>query len=1393
MNLKKYILIMFLTYFNILNANNTANFTKEEEQWLNNNPSINIADTLSGVYDNKGNNIHTDLLKLLNKYGGTNLVAIKFNQWEEAFTQASNGKLVFGILNLSYTKERSKKYFNYTMAYNFDPLYLIVKDSNTTISSLKDLEHKTIYVTKKSSTNNTIKDFTKNVKAIRLNSDIAKDKSLFENKDKNIVGFLTYTTNNHDIKKYKLRIAKTIYNKYGNIYIGINKKYKELHSIINKIFAIIPKEELSNLRNKIYENKKVAKNNNKTIHLGLTVKEKKWISRNTVSIGVEDWSPVIFMNPYLEIDGISGDFIKLIINRTGLNVKYINNTWDKLLNDFKHNKIDILPATYYTKKRPKYGFYSDGYFKVKDYIYVKKDNDTILSMKDLEGKTLVMKLGSGSIDKIKEKFPKINIITSESLYQSMNFVLNKNSDALFDGQIVVEKKINDEFIFGLKGISQSSFESPSLHIFSNINKPILASIMQKGLQSISIEKKVEISNKWLQTINNDMNNVRNINESENIKKYIEETSLLSILSWGELLFAMFALSILLLVIYYNYSKSKILNTSINKFILLIVAFELSVIFFLIYEIINLDRAENELALVYNNKTNMVQVMQKLRQSSDDLTKSARAYAISKDEKFKKQYLDILDIRNGLKVRPAYYDFIYWDLSKERREEKHKGLKKESLKSIISKLPFNSFQKNLLKISEFNSNDLVNIEKDAFQAIEDGNQKLAIKLLYSKQYDKEKEKIMIPLDDLVISMYKEMDYKIALLNKKIKSEFIYIIIVGIFFILGNFIIYLMIMKKITQPLEYLSKVIENFKKNKINIPQKTFYKDEIGETIQQFFNMKASIEEQQKDLNNLNINLEKIIENKTKVLNIQKKELQSLINGYDQNVIASRTDVYGNIIYVSKAFCEINGYLPNELIGKNHNIIKHEDTPMEVFQDMWKTIKSKKIWRGELKNKKKNGDFYWAYSIVSPDFNENGKIITYNSIRQDITAKKDLDQLLESLEEKVKERTLELNNEKKYINSVINSQNNIVITSDSANLKTVNKSFLKFFDISNKEEFISKFGNCISSTFLSKHLFKNELWLEYFYKQLNKIDTIQIQKNEIIYTFTISVDKFNFNNDILYTAVFTDITEFENIRKQIEIIHKYTKESIEYSSLIQHSIIPEKALFAKYFKEYFVIWNPKDIIGGDIYLFNEINKDECIFMIIDCTGHGVPGAFVTMLVKALEREIFSQIINDKGMISTSDILKKFNIAMKSILKQENNESISNAGFDGGIIYYNRKEQIMKFSGANNELFIVKDNNLTSIKGNRHSIGYRTSDVNYEFTEHIINTKDNIKFYMTTDGYLDQNGGEKGFPFGKKRFKNIIRECYNEEFINQQEIFLDTLYEYQGEEETNDDITLIAFKI
>lgn len=425
----------------------------------------------------------------------------------------------------------------------------------------------------------------------------------------------------------------------------------------------------------------------------------------------------------------------------------------------------------------------------------------------------------------------------------------------------------------------------------------------------------------------------------------------------------------------------------------------------------------------------------------------------------------------------------------------------------------------------------------------------------------------------------------------------------------------------------------------------------------------------------NRKLKTLVDKKTQSIQEQKEELQTLLDSFDRNVIFVQTDLQGVIVHPSRAFCEVCGYKEKELIGQPTNTLRHPDMPSETFEKLWNTIKSKMQWRGEIKNRAKDGSEYWVYSRIEPEYNKDGKHIGYKSISQDITNKKIVEDLSINLEKKVEERTLDL----------------------------------------------------------------------------------------------------------------------ENAMKKIETMHQNTQDSIEYASLIQHTIIPSNELFNQYFSDYFAIWQPKDIVGGDVYLFEEIDENSCLLMVIDCTGHGVPGAFVTMLVKAIERQIISTIISKKEEVSPAKILRIFNRSMKHLLKQEDENSVSNAGFDGAVVCYNKKEGILKYAGANVPLFYVKDEELHTIKADRHSIGYKKSDRNFEFKEHTLSTQEGMSFYLTTDGYLDQNGGAKGFPFGKRRFTKLIEESHTYSCADQQEQFLYTLMEYQGEEERNDDIAVVGVRI
>ncbi len=402
----------------------------------------------------------------------------------------------------------------------------------------------------------------------------------------------------------------------------------------------------------------------------------------------------------------------------------------------------------------------------------------------------------------------------------------------------------------------------------------------------------------------------------------------------------------------------------------------------------------------------------------------------------------------------------------------------------------------------------------------------------------------------------------------------------------------------------------------------------------------------------------------------------------------------------------------------------------------------------------------------------------------------------NLEIKVNDRTKQLAKEKQLVNSIMDSQESIIITSDGSKITTINRACVDFFNFNDEPVlFETDDINTDPAAFTAlKEKVEDENWLNDIYDNKETIHKINITMNDEEFVFSISIDRFLFESKELYTVVFNNITELENIKDQIEEINTHTRQSIEYSALIQYSLIPSNERLMPYFEEFFVTWQPKDTIGGDIYLFDELrSSDECLFMVIDCTGHGVPGAFLTMLVKAIEKQVVTMIKENDADVNTADILKLFNREIKSTLKQDQNSTLSNAGFDGGIMYYNKKSNIIKFSGANTPLYYVNKGELSAIKGDRYSVGYKTSDINYEFSQHTIQVSKGMSFYLTTDGYIDQNGGAKGFPFGKRKFERIIRENHEKPLAIQQEIFSEQLKQYQEDEDRNDDITLMAVKI
>lgn len=247
-------------------------------------------------------------------------------------------------------------------------------------------------------------------------------------------------------------------------------------------------------------------------------------------------------------------------------------------------------------------------------------------------------------------------------------------------------------------------------------------------------------------------------------------------------------------------------------------------------------------------------------------------------------------------------------------------------------------------------------------------------------------------------------------------------------------------------------------------------------------------------------------------------------------------------------------------------------------------------------------------------------------------------------------------------------------------------------------------------------------------------------------------------------------------------------SIEYAHRIQSSLLPSPTYVKQLIPQNFIIWHPRDIVGGDVYYIDKFDNGF-LMSLIDCTGHGVPGAFMTMLASSSLRRITL----DEKCLNPPDILKRLNTMVKASLQQDKDHVSSDDGLDAAVCFVNTTNDTLTFAGARLPLTYIHNGREQTLNGDRHSIGYKKADLNFEFTSHKIKIEDGMAFYLYTDGIIDQLGGEKRMSFGRKRLKKLLLDGYSKSFDQQRGLIIRSFEEYKGKNETQDDISLIGFSV
>ena len=553
-------------------------------------------------------------------------------------------------------------------------------------------------------------------------------------------------------------------------------------------------------------------------------------------------------------------------------------------------------------------------------------------------------------------------------------------------------------------------------------------------------------------------------------------------------------------------------------------------------------------------------------------------------------------------------------------------------------------------------------------------------------------------------------------------------------------------------------------------------NEIKEKNSELTAAEEELRQNNEELQSLNDN----IQSQKDIIENRNQELQKYFTAIEQSAASIFfTDIKGNIEYANPQFAKLTGYTVEEALGKNPVILKSGKTPKSRIKELWDTILNRKTWRGEFINRKKDGKEFYEKAIISPITNDKEEITDFVAIKEDITELKKAQQIIE---EKTKQQQILINNLPAHI----------YFKDENLKYILVNNSYAQLLNHTN-QEIIGKTDDDVSPAEIAEIYQKIDREIIQSKTSVPNFEEKHINnKGEKYWASTSKVPYFDKNNNVIgIVGIVQDITERKKQEqiiieknKQITIAHKNITQSINYAKSIQNALLPTQELENKLLKEHFILFLPKENVSGDFYYVNKTEDNKLLFAAADCTGHGVPGGFMTML----SITILNGIINRDKEIKPSNILEQLRERIKGIFNQFGAENQN--GLDIAFCSVDTKTNVLQYAGAYNPLWIIRNNELLEHKATRNPIGFYP--VEKEFENNEIQLHNNDLIYLFSDGYQDQLGEAGKGKFSKKRFREILLEIHKLPLSEQKVILTKTLQDWTNGEDQIDDITVMGVK-
>lgn len=273
-------------------------------------------------------------------------------------------------------------------------------------------------------------------------------------------------------------------------------------------------------------------------------------------------------------------------------------------------------------------------------------------------------------------------------------------------------------------------------------------------------------------------------------------------------------------------------------------------------------------------------------------------------------------------------------------------------------------------------------------------------------------------------------------------------------------------------------------------------------------------------------------------------------------------------------------------------------------------------------------------------------------------------------------------------------------------------------------------------------------------------------------------------NMVLTNMRTAYRDLDQSNEQLRLANKQIADSIRYAGILQRSILPDHQLKETFGERHFVLWQPKDIVGGDYYLFHS-DAGRCLTGVADCAGHGVPGAMMTMMA----RVGVDRAIQDVGISSPASVLQSIDASLREILRDDQTTRSVATSMDMGLVLLDFTARRLRFAGARISLFWSDGQRLNSLNGDNRALCDRRRG---SYQDHDLPLLSGFTYYLTTDGYLDQSGGENGFAVGHERFASWLLEHARKPLSDQKQAFTESLARFRGDYPQRDDITILSFR-